>query len=127
MKSIYFLLIIAIAGIAFVFFRMLSRGELAEKPVYAALQAAELEHRSKAETAVVYEDKDGLALAGFSTGSKRRVWVALNVTKSNGDLFVIPDQGEMLIPCHLVYQLSASKTISADLVNILGSSCTKSD
>lgn len=119
MKVIYFLLIITVAGIAFAFFRMFSRGELAEKPMYAALQAAELEHRGKAEAEIVLEERDGLALAGFSSGSKGRVWVVLNALRSGGNLFVIPERGERLIPCQLVGH------ISPDVKNILVASCAK--
>lgn len=126
MKFIYFLLIIALAGIAFVFFRMFSQGELAEKPVYAALQAAELEHRNKVEAPIVYEDKDGHALAGFSIGSKGRVWIALNSLSSRGNLFAIPAGGERLIPCRLIDQLPTSAMISPDVADILRSSCAKS-
>lgn len=126
MKAIYFLLIIAIAGIAFAFFRMFTRGELAEKPIYAALQAAELEHRDKAEAGVVLEEREGLALAGFSSGSKSRVWVVLNALTGSGNLFVIPGRGERLIPCRFVGQLSiSSMAISPDVNNILVSSCAK--
>ncbi|WP_434031673.1 hypothetical protein [[Pseudomonas] boreopolis] len=126
MKVIYFLLIITVAGIAFAFFRMFSHGELAEKPMYAALQAAELKHRGKAEAGIVLEERDGLALAGFSSGSKDRTWVVLNALRSSGNLFVIPESGERLIPCQLVGQLSnSSVTISPDVKNILASSCAK--
>lgn len=126
MKIIYFLLIVGVVGIAFAFFRMFSRGELAEKPIYAALQAAELEHRNKAEAGIVLEERGGLALAGFSSGSKGRVWVVLSALRGGGNLFVIPERGEMLIPCQLVGQLSTSPTaISPDVQNILVSSCAK--
>jgi hypothetical protein len=126
MKIIYSLLIIAVAGIAFAFFRMFSRGELAEKPIYAALQAAELEHRNKAGAEVVLEERDGLVLAGFSSGSKDRVWVVLNGLRSGGDLFVIPERGERLIPCQLIGQLPTSSTaINSGVQNVLTSSCAK--
>lgn len=126
MKIIYSLLIIAVAGIAFAFFRMFSRGELAEKPIYAVLQAAELEHRNKAGAEVVLEERDGLVLAGFSSGSKGRVWVVLNALRSGGDLFVIPERGERLIPCKLIGQLpTSSNAINSDVQNVLTSSCAK--
>lgn len=127
MKLIYFLLIISVAGIAFVLFRMLSQGELAEKPVYAALQAAEQEHRNKVEAPIVYEDKGGHALAGFSIGSKGRVWISLNSLRNRGNLFALPAEGEKLIPCHLVDQISTSAMISPDVASILRSSCAESN
>lgn len=127
MKFIYFLLVIAIAGIACFLFRMFSRGELVDKPVYAALQAAELEHQGKEEAMIVYEGKDGIALAGFATSSKGRVWIALDSMKGDGNLFAIPDQGEKLIPCHLVNQLSNSDGLSPGVANILRSSCVNID
>lgn len=127
MKFIYFLSITALIGIAFLFLKIFSQGELADKPVYAALQAAEMEHRNKIEARVVYENKDGYALAGFSIGSKGRAWIALNSLSSGGNLFTLPTEGQRLIPCRLIDQLPTSAMISPDVTSTLRSSCAKSN
>ncbi|WP_152906930.1 hypothetical protein [Stenotrophomonas maltophilia] len=125
MKFIYILIFAILAGVAIWFFRGLSRGELADKPVYASLQAAELQFRGKPGPGLIYDETGGHLLAGFSVGPKKRVWVALDSRKHNGDLLTVPEHGEANIPCGLVDQLASSNIGDSDVKTALAVSCIK--
>lgn len=125
MRSICALLFILLAGTALLILRGLHRGELREKPVYAALQSAELEYRGEPVGDLIYEEGGGHLLAGFSIGAQARVWVALDTMRDNEDLFVIPMHGERKIPCQLVDQLVSANVGSALARRALKASCVK--
>lgn len=125
MKLIYVLLFILLAGATLWIFQRLSGGELADKPVYAALQGVELEFRGKSGADLIYEERAGHLLAGFSAGAQERVWVALSSRKDGGDLLIIPEHGERNIPCHLIDQLEASKVGDSQVRSTLRASCMK--
>lgn len=119
-------LLLSVAGVFFVV-RMLFHGELADKPIYAALQAAELEHRGAAEADVVDETLGGVSLAGLQTGAGERVWIALEVVKDDGTLYAIPDESRTSIPCRLVDQLAVRGTIAQEVEKALRGSCVRPD
>lgn len=82
-------------------------GELAEKPVYAALQAVELAHRGVVgETTLLVREND-LAFAGFPVSSNGRVWIVLNRSRGDGRVFSLPEDGEKQVTCHRVAALPA--------------------
>ncbi|AWB78702.1 hypothetical protein I5V32_13475 [Stenotrophomonas maltophilia] len=125
MRFIYVLLFILLTGAALFSFRKLHRGELGEKPVYAALQRAELEYRRQPVGDLIYEEGGGHLLAGFSIDAQARVWVALDTMRDNGDLFVVPMHGEQRVPCQLVDQLVSANVGSAQARHALKASCVK--
>lgn len=125
MRFIYVLLFILLTGAALFSFRKLQRGELGEKPVYAALQSAELEYRRQPVGDLIYEEGGGHLLAGFSVDAQARVWVALDTTRDNGNLFVVPMHGEQRISCQLVDQLVSANVGSEQARHALKSSCVK--
>ncbi|HWV09134.1 MAG TPA: hypothetical protein VN156_06310, partial [Pseudomonas sp.] len=64
-------------------------------------------------------------LAGFSVEAQKRVWVALDSRKHNGDLLTVPEHGEDKIPCDLVDQLASSNIGDSDVKTALAVSCIK--
>lgn len=109
--------IIALALMA----RWLHYGELAEKPVYSALQSVELEHRGTVAGTTLLVRKEGLTLAGFSISSNGRVWVVLNRTRGEGRVFSLPEGGEAQVECQLVTALPAET--DAKVMDSLKSRC----
>ena len=64
MRFIYVLLLILLTGAALFSFRKLQRGELGEKPVYAALQKRRAGVRRQPVGDLIYEEGAGICSRG---------------------------------------------------------------
>ncbi|WP_153018978.1 hypothetical protein [Lysobacter capsici] len=98
------------------------RGELAQKPVYAALQSSWLKHRDGRDL-VIEERPDGLLLVGVFDEQGRRVWMALNVVREDGALYIVPISTESGIKCETIELIAQRYSMDAEVKARLKSAC----
>ena len=130
-------LLAAAAGVAVVYYivSIFSRGELAEKSIWAVVQGVEDEHRDAApsDTPLLIENaKDsGLSLLGLPAGGASCapkcpfVWVVLNRDGSDGAAMQMPRDVKGRVSCEYVDELRSRMTIAKSANEWLRSVCTK--
>lgn len=98
---------LVVALIGWALFSVLPRGELADKPIYAALQGIELARRSETLSAPVFisGSPEVGGVFGFLTDDVQfpNAWTAASVTKSDGSIYaVIPRTAHIRATCSQV-------------------------
>lgn len=108
MKKVGVILLFVVAVVSIIFvIKILRSADIAEKQVYATLQAVELEHRGVESDVALFIRKDGLSLAGFPAPLVGRVWIVLNRTRGEARIFSMPEDGEKQVSCSLIVELPA--------------------
>ncbi|QUP56902.1 hypothetical protein GO998_25105 (plasmid) [Ralstonia syzygii] len=134
-KKLVALAIALFAGVVvgvIAYYRFLMSGELGEKDLYAALQAAEIDGRSvKTPGQPIFIENaygSGYALLGLPSGNERfpYVWVALNHASSNGDVLKIPSGPSGVVSCNYVASLATRTKVDAGVLRYLKSICMNS-
>jgi hypothetical protein len=98
---------LVVALIGWILFSVLGRGELADKPIYAALQGIELARRSEKLSAPVFilGSAEVGGVFGFLTDDVQfpNAWIAASITKSDGSIYaVIPRTAHIRATCSQV-------------------------
>jgi hypothetical protein len=98
---------VVIALLGFSLLSNVGRGELADKPIYAALQGIELARRSEKLSAPMYifDSSDVGGVFGLLTDDVQfpNAWIAASVTKSDGSIYmVIPRAAHIRATCSQV-------------------------
>jgi hypothetical protein len=76
-KSIYGVVILILCLLTYFFIKPMLRGELGQKPVYAALQGVELEKRNNLSS-LLYEERGKYQMVGIISADRMRIWIVLN-------------------------------------------------
>ncbi|WP_148650218.1 hypothetical protein [Lysobacter capsici] len=109
-------------GALYWFLSPMRRGELAQKPIYAALQSSWLKHRDRRDS-VIEERPNGLLLVGVLDEKERRVWIALNESRDDGALYIIPISAESGIKCETISLITRRFSLDAEVADRLKSAC----
>lgn len=124
LKTLIFLLVISTISVAYVFVEPMINGELSSKPVYAALQAAEIEHRNS-ENKILYQEKGGYQMAGLANSDQKRIWIVLNTAKNKAELYSIPNLESVPIECNAIDLLISMYRTKTEVAELLRNSCTR--
>jgi hypothetical protein len=106
-----------------------SHGELAEKPLYATLQGAEIGHRADTDrTSVLLIENaagTGYTVLGVPTAESEysRTWVILNATGPDEEVMFLP-KARFALACQYVSKLKSQVQISPAVLRFLISRCS---
>ncbi|QOK92746.1 hypothetical protein HF908_15525 [Ralstonia pseudosolanacearum] len=125
------LCVMVVATAAIAYYRFLSQGEFGEKPIYAAMQALELENRSSKTpgTPIFIEDakESGYAMLGMPSKDEKHpyVWIVLNRISWDGSLMEIPENSQVEVSCDFIENLARKTEINSDVLRHLKAICRK--
>lgn len=121
MKSLYALLALLVCYPVYLALKPDTDNELTQKPIYAALQAADIEHKDSTDS-IIYISQTGYNIVGLNSENERRIWIITDSIRSENELYVLPENGATEVSCELVSALDPSR-VAAAVLNVLTSLC----
>jgi hypothetical protein len=126
--TVLLLLIVLVGGPFLAFSYVTTHGELGDKPYYAALQQVEYESRANKDPSPLLRgnvDGTGIDVVGVlgRDAARTRVWVALNVTDSDGNPYVLPRGIEIQPDCAQLGRVVNGQRVKAEVWRFLFQGC----